>query len=65
MASNLYVGHKEAIPQSVPFEKGDIRDTAFLDRVFTTHKPDAIMVYTCNLCIYVHDELCLAFLCFD
>jgi UDP-glucose 4-epimerase len=37
-------GHRSVVPESVPFEEGDIRDSAFLDRVFKTHQPDAVMV---------------------
>jgi UDP-glucose 4-epimerase len=41
---NMSKGHKESIPDGVPVELGDIRDTAFLNSVFTKHKPDAVMV---------------------
>jgi FlaA1/EpsC-like NDP-sugar epimerase len=46
VVDNLSEGFEKAIPKSdlVVFEKGDIRDAAFLDKVFTTHKIDAVIV---------------------
>ncbi|TPX55832.1 UDP-glucose 4-epimerase [Chytriomyces confervae] len=41
---NLSTGHKESIPAGVAFEKGDIRDAAFLDATFAKYKPEAVFV---------------------
>lgn len=36
-------GHKSHIETGVPLEVGDVRDEAFLERVFSEHKPDAVI----------------------
>lgn len=45
IADNLSAahGHMPPIDPKAAFEQGDVRDEAFLDRVFTTHKPDAVV----------------------
>ena len=40
---NLAYGHKEAVPQGVPFVQGDMGDAGLLDQVFTEHKVDAVV----------------------
>ncbi|TPX36514.1 UDP-glucose 4-epimerase [Synchytrium microbalum] len=36
-------GHAESAPPNIPLERGDIRNSAFLNDVFTKHKPDAVI----------------------
>lgn len=36
-------GRRDHVDFMVPVEVGDVRDAAFLDRVFTKHKPDAVV----------------------
>jgi UDP-glucose 4-epimerase len=38
------------VPTDVPLERGDVRDATFLDHVFTTHKPDAV-VHMCGFIV--------------
>ncbi|KAJ3184480.1 hypothetical protein HK101_009850 [Irineochytrium annulatum] len=40
---NLSTGHTAAVPKSIKIEVGDIRDKAFLEKVFSAHKPEAVM----------------------
>ncbi|KAJ3415414.1 hypothetical protein HDV05_005008 [Chytridiales sp. JEL 0842] len=39
---NLSTGHTQAVPKHIKVEVGDIRDAAFLEKVFSTHKPEAV-----------------------
>jgi len=48
VVDNLALGHRSAVPRQAAFEQGDLRDRAFLDRVFATHKPDAVMHFAAN-----------------
>ncbi|MBC7259606.1 MAG: UDP-glucose 4-epimerase GalE [Chloroflexi bacterium] len=48
VVDNLAQGHRSAVPRQAAFEQGDLRDRAFLDRVFATHKPDAVMHFAAN-----------------
>ncbi len=40
---NLAYGHKEAVPEGVPFVDGDMGDAALLDKIFTEHSIDAVV----------------------
>lgn len=40
---NLSQGHRAAVPQQAVFVKGDLADTAAVERLFAEHKPEAIM----------------------
>ena len=40
---NLTYGHKEAVPEGVPFVEGDMADSSLLDKVFTQHKVNAVV----------------------
>ncbi|KAJ3220152.1 hypothetical protein HDU67_005476 [Dinochytrium kinnereticum] len=40
---NLSTGHTQAVPSNISVEVGDIRDKVFLEKVFSTHKPVAVM----------------------
>ncbi|KAI3640574.1 hypothetical protein MIR68_001452 [Amoeboaphelidium protococcarum] len=48
---NLSAGHREALPQGISFEHGNINDAKFLDKVFTTHKPDAVMHFCASISV--------------
>lgn len=43
VADNLSTGHREAVPASVRFYQGDLRDAAFLDAVFAAEQVQAVM----------------------
>lgn len=43
VANNLVTGHRSAVPKQATFYEGDIRDAAFLDRLFDTEKIDAVI----------------------
>lgn len=43
VADNLSTGHREAVPASVRFYHGDLRDAAFLDAVFAAEQVQAVM----------------------
>ena len=43
VVDNLVTGYKSAIPEKARFYEGDIRDFAFLDKVFKSEKIDAII----------------------
>ena len=45
---NLETGHMEAIHPKARFNKGDIRDRAFLDSVFDKEKIDAVIHFAAN-----------------
>lgn len=40
---NLAYGHREAVPEGVPFYDGDMGNSALLDQIFTTHAIDAVV----------------------
>ena len=40
VADNLSTGHRAAVPAGVPFYEGDIREAAFLDKIFTENEID-------------------------
>ncbi|KAI9032947.1 hypothetical protein DFJ74DRAFT_650288 [Hyaloraphidium curvatum] len=46
---NLSKGHPSSAPAGVPIVVGDIRDRAFLDKVFAEHKPDAVMHFCASI----------------
>lgn len=48
VVDSLALGHRAAVPREAAFEQGDLRDRAFLDRVFTTYRPDAVMHFAAN-----------------
>eukprot|EP00744_Colponema_vietnamica_P013560 GILI01019000.1.p1 GENE.GILI01019000.1~~GILI01019000.1.p1 ORF type:complete len:351 (+),score=58.84 GILI01019000.1:50-1054(+) len=45
IADNLSAAHgtKPPMDSKAQFEEGDVRDEAFLERIFETHKPDAVV----------------------
>lgn len=40
---NLVYGHREAVPENVPFIKGDLADTALVDQIFQTYPIEAVV----------------------
>lgn len=48
VADNLETGHKASVPSDVKFYEGDIRDSAFLDKVFTENKIESVI----HFCAY-------------
>ena len=38
---NLWTGHRAALPGSVPFYEGDVRDAALLDKIMGEHPVEA------------------------
>ena len=40
---NLAYGHSEAVPEGVPFVKGDMGDASLMDQLFTTYPVDAVV----------------------
>ncbi|OFI47400.1 UDP-glucose 4-epimerase GalE [Floricoccus penangensis] len=47
VVDNLSTGHREAIPASVPFYEGDIRDRTFLSKVFSEVKDIEGVMHFC------------------
>ena len=43
------IGHKTAVPVTVEFEEGDIRNTEDLERVFTKHQPQAVFHFSASI----------------
>ena len=43
VADNLVTGHRSAVPKQAKFYEGDIRDAAFLDKLFDAEKIDAVI----------------------
>jgi UDP-glucose 4-epimerase len=43
VVDNLAVGHRAAVPEEATFVQADLGDTAALDVVFATHRPEAVM----------------------
>lgn len=48
VVDNLAQGHRAAVPRQAAFEQGDLRDGAFLDRVFAAYRPDAVLHFAAN-----------------
>ncbi len=48
VVDNLQKGHKEALLDGAKFYNGDIRDTTFLDKVFTENEIEAVMHFAAN-----------------
>ena len=48
---SLSSGYRQAIPEGVPFMEGDIRDSMFLDSVFTLHQPKAVMHFCASISV--------------
>ena len=48
IVDNLQTGHIEAVHPKAKFYQGDIRDGAFLDKVFTENKIDAVIHFAAN-----------------
>ena len=48
VVDNLGTGHREAVHQDASFYEGDIRDKAFLDRVFTNEQIEGVF----HFCAY-------------
>ncbi|KAJ2999395.1 hypothetical protein HDV02_003013 [Globomyces sp. JEL0801] len=46
---NLSKGHREAVPSTAKFEQGDIRNKDDLERVFSTHKPEAVFHFCASI----------------
>ena len=44
VVDSLVTGYKSAIPEKARFYEGDIRDFAFLDKLFKSEKIDAIIL---------------------
>lgn len=45
---NLLTGHRQAVPNEVPFYKGDIRNPAALDKVFANHRIDSVLHFAAS-----------------
>ncbi|MDE7230012.1 MAG: UDP-glucose 4-epimerase GalE [Oscillospiraceae bacterium] len=43
VADNLSTGHLAAVPKGAVFQKGDLHDFGFLDKLFKSEKPDAVI----------------------
>ncbi|MDR0854171.1 MAG: UDP-glucose 4-epimerase GalE [Clostridiales Family XIII bacterium] len=48
VADNLITGHKQAISSGAKFYEGDIRDTVFLDEIFTKEKIDTVVHFAAS-----------------
>jgi UDP-glucose 4-epimerase len=48
IVDNLAHGHRAAVPKGAAFAEGNLRDRAFLDRVFRAHKPEAVMHFAAS-----------------
>lgn len=48
IADNLETGYKEAVHPKARFYQGDLRDRAFIDRVFEQEKIDAVVHFAAN-----------------
>ncbi|CAG8467320.1 14020_t:CDS:1 [Acaulospora morrowiae] len=48
---NLSKGHVESIPTGVEFENANICDKESLERVFSKHKPDAVMHFCASIAV--------------
>ncbi|MEH7726566.1 UDP-glucose 4-epimerase GalE [Bacillus altitudinis] len=48
IVDNLQTGHKEAVVKGAVLEEGDLRDHAFLRRVFQTHDIEAVMHFAAD-----------------
>lgn len=48
VADNLETGHREAVPEGVPFYHGDIRNRAFLDDLFSKEDIEAVIHFAAN-----------------
>ena len=48
VVDNLQTGHLKSVDKNAVFYKGDIRDSAFLDYVFTSEKIDACLHFAAN-----------------
>lgn len=48
VADNLQTGHEQAVHPKARLRKGDIRDAAFLNDLFTTEKIDAVIHFAAN-----------------
>ena len=45
---NLSTGHREFVPKQATFVKGDLRNTADIERLFKGHKPAAVMHFAAS-----------------
>jgi UDP-glucose 4-epimerase len=61
VVDNLQTGHREAVHKEAKFYKGDIRDRAFLDRVFDENKIDAVIHFAANSLVGVSMKEPLAY----
>ena len=48
VVDNLLTGHIESLKPEAKFYKGDIRDAAVLDKIFTENKIDAVIHFAAN-----------------
>lgn len=48
VVDNLQSGHRAAVPPQALFLEGDIRDAAFLDKVFTDHAIEGVIHFAAN-----------------
>ena len=49
VADNLVTGYKQAVPQNATFYQGDVRDRAFLNKIFK--KPYMALVWSPSLLV--------------
>ena len=61
VADNLQTGHRDAVHKEAKFCKGDIRDRAFLDKVFEENKIDAVIHFAANSLVGVSMKEPLAY----
>ncbi len=47
VVDNLVTGHREAVPSTVRFYEGDVRDRAFMEKVFTIEKNIEGLMHFC------------------
>ncbi|HEX9025755.1 MAG TPA: NAD-dependent epimerase/dehydratase family protein, partial [Clostridium sp.] len=48
IVDNLQTGHMKAVNKNAKFYKGDIRDSEFLDKVFSENNIEAIIHFAAN-----------------
>jgi len=45
---NLSKGHRSSVDAEIPFYEGDVRDRVFLEKVFSTHKIEAVIHFAAD-----------------
>ncbi|MGE5633167.1 MAG: UDP-glucose 4-epimerase GalE [Caulobacteraceae bacterium] len=61
IADNLQTGHVDAVHKKAKFYKGDLRDRAFLDKVFAENKIDSVIHFAANSLVGVSMKEPLAY----